>query len=77
MEKTTLLPGKPNVGNLFSFFAKKKAGLMGKFVPGWTDNKIDALLFTPKTADIKPVRLPRGIDQFVIKTRDGEIPLVP
>jgi pimeloyl-ACP methyl ester carboxylesterase len=73
MEKTTSLPARPNVGNLFSFFAKKKAGLMGKFVPGWTDNKIDAMLFTPKTTDIKPVRIPRGINQFVMKTRDGEV----
>jgi len=73
MEKATSLPGKPNVGNLFSFFAKKKAGLMGKFVPGWTNNKIDAMLFTPKATDIKPVRLPRGMNQFVIKTRDGDV----
>ena len=29
MEKASSLPGKPNIGNLFSFFAKHKAGLMG------------------------------------------------
>ena len=73
MEKATSLPGRPNAGNLFSFFARKKAGLMGKFVPGWTNNKIDAMLFTPKATDIKPVRLPRGMNQFVIKSRDGDI----
>jgi pimeloyl-ACP methyl ester carboxylesterase len=73
MEKATSLPGKPNVGSLVSFFAKKKAGLMGKFVPGWSDNKIDAMLFTPKATDIKPVRLPRDMNQFVIKTRDGDV----
>ena len=73
MEKATLLPGKPNVGNLISFFAKKKAGLMGKFVPGWSSTKIDTMLFTPRATDIKPTRLPRGFDQFVIKSRDGDI----
>jgi|GEM_PF-572437 len=73
MEKASSLPGKPNVGNLFSFFAKHKAGLMGRLVPGWTNDKIDAMLFTPKTTDIKPVRLPRGMNQFVIKTRDGDV----
>jgi pimeloyl-ACP methyl ester carboxylesterase len=46
---------------------------MGKFVPGWTDNKIGEMLFTPKATDIKSVRLPRGINQSVIKTRDGDI----
>ena len=73
MEKASSLPGSTNVGNLFSFFARQKAGLMGKFVPGWTNNKIDAMLFTPKASDIKPVRLPRGMNQFVIKTRDGDV----
>jgi esterase/lipase len=73
MEKASSLPCKPNIGNLFSFFAKHKAGLMGRLVPGWTNDKIDAMLFTPKATDIKPVRLPRGMNQFVIKTRDGDV----
>ena len=73
MEKVSSLPGKPNINNLFSFFAKHKAGLMGRLVPGWTNDKIDAMLFTPKATDIKPVRLPRGMNQFVIKTRDGDV----
>jgi pimeloyl-ACP methyl ester carboxylesterase len=73
MEKATSLPGSSNVGNLFSFFARQKAGLMGKLVPGWTNNKIDAMLFTPKATDIKPVRLPRGMKQIVMKSRDGDI----
>lgn len=71
MEKATSLPGNSNINSLFSFFAKKKAGLMGRFVPGWSNNKIDEMLFTPRAADIKAVRLPRGINQSVIKTRDG------
>jgi len=73
MEKTTSLPGRTNVGNLFSFITRQKSGLIGKFVPGWTNNKIDAMLFTPKLTDIKPVRLPRGMKQFVFKSRDGDI----
>jgi pimeloyl-ACP methyl ester carboxylesterase len=73
MEKVTSLPGNTSVSNLFTFFARKKAGLMGKFVPGWTSNKIDEMLFTPKASDIKSARLPRGINQSIIKTRDGDI----
>jgi len=73
MEKVTSLPGSSNVGNLFSFIARQKAGLMGKLVPGWNNNKIDALLFTPKATDIKPVRLPREMKQCVIKSQDGDI----
>jgi len=73
MEKATSLPGRTNVGNLFSFITRQKSGLIGKFVPGWTNNKIDAMLFTPKLTDIKPVRLPRGMKQFVFKSRDGDI----
>jgi esterase/lipase len=57
MEKASSLPGKPN----------------RRLVPGWTNDKIDAMLFTPKATDIKPVRLPRGMNQFVIKTRDGDV----
>ena len=73
MEKITSPPGSSSVGNLYSFFARKKADLIGMLVPGWMDNKIDSMLFTPKAADIKPVRLPRGIKQFVMKTPDGDI----
>ena len=73
MEKTSSLPGNTNVNNLFSFFAKKRSRLLGKFVPGWTNNKIDSMLFIPKTTDTKAVRLPRGFSQFVMKTRDGDV----
>jgi esterase/lipase len=73
MEKTSSLPGNTNASNLFSFFAKKKARLLGKFVPGWANNKIDSMLFIPATTDSKAVRLPRGFEQFVMKTADGNI----
>lgn len=73
MEKATSLPGSSNVSNLFSFFAKTKAGLMGRFVPGWSSNKIDEMLFTPRAADIKTAHLPRNINQSTVKTRDGDV----
>ena len=73
MEKITSLPVISRVGNLLSTFAKTKADLLDKFVPGWTNDKIDAMLFVPKTEEIKTVRLPRGFEQFVMKTRDGNI----
>ncbi len=73
MEKSSSLPGSANVGNMISFLARKKAGLLGRFVPGWTNSKIDSMLFIPKTIKTKVVRLPRGFKQFVMKTRDGEV----
>lgn len=73
MEKTSSLPANPNLGGLFGFFARKKAGMLGKLVPGWTNNKIDSMLFIPRASDIKTVRLPRGFNQFVMKTRDGNV----
>ncbi|MDH3859196.1 MAG: alpha/beta hydrolase, partial [Gammaproteobacteria bacterium] len=54
-------------------FAKKKAGVLGKYVPGWTNDKIDSMLFVPKATDTKAVRLPRGFEQIVMKTGDGNI----
>ncbi|MDH3858206.1 MAG: hypothetical protein OEV07_09445, partial [Gammaproteobacteria bacterium] len=65
MEKISSLPNISRVGNLFSSFAKKKAGVLGKYVPGWTNDKIDSMLFVPKATDTKAVRLPRGCEQIV------------
>ena len=73
MEKISSLPGISSVGNLFSAFAKTKASRLGKYVPGWANDKIDAMLFIPKAVDTKAVRLPRGFEQFVMKTNDGNI----
>jgi pimeloyl-ACP methyl ester carboxylesterase len=73
MEKISSLPSFSNVGNLFGRLAKTKASLLDKFVPGWTNDKIDAMLFVPKAEDNKTVRLPRGFEQFVMKTKDGNI----
>ena len=73
MERISSLSSISSVGNLFSSFAKKKASIMGRYVPGWTNDKIDSMLFIPKATDTKAVRLPRGFEQFVIKTGDGNI----
>ncbi|MCP4877702.1 MAG: alpha/beta hydrolase [Gammaproteobacteria bacterium] len=73
MEKTSSLQNNTNLGNLLSFFGKKKAHLLGKFVPGWMNNKIDSMLFVPKSTETKTARLPRGFNQFVMKTRDGDV----
>jgi pimeloyl-ACP methyl ester carboxylesterase len=73
MEKISSLPGISRVGHLFSAFAKTKSGLLDKLVPGWTNDKIDAMLFVPKMENSKTVRLPRGFEQFVMKTKDGNI----
>ncbi len=73
MEKTSSLPYSSNVSNIFGFFARKKADMLGRFVPGWANDKIDSMLFIPRATDTKAARLPRGLDQFVMKTRDGNI----
>lgn len=73
MEKISSLPNISSVGNLFSGLARKKASVLGKFIPGWTNEKIDSMLFIPKASDSKEVRLPRGFEQVVMKTGDGNI----
>ncbi len=71
MEKTSSLGEKPK--RLGSFLSRNKARLVGKLVPGLASSQIESMLFTPDTADSKAVRLPRGFQQFVIKTNDGKL----
>jgi len=71
MEKTSSLPVKPK--GLNSLLSKGKASLLGKLAPGWANSQIDSMLFIPRAADSKVVRLPRGIEQFIIKTNDGKL----
>jgi esterase/lipase len=71
MEKTSPLPGKSNT--LSSFFSRNKARLVSKLAPGLATSQIDSMLFIPKSAESKAVRLPRGFEQFVIKTNDGKL----
>ena len=71
MEKTSSLPGKPK--KLSSFLSRNKTRLLGKLLPGMAGGQIESMLFLPKSADTKPVRLPRGFEQFVIKTEDGKL----
>lgn len=73
MEKTSTLTSGINFNNLFPTFAKKKASLMTRLMPSWTNNKIDSMLFVPKARDNKPLRLPRGFTQTEIKTNDGQV----
>ena len=71
MEKTSPLPGKPK--SLSSFLSKSKARLVGKLAPSLARSQIETMLFTPQAANSKASRLPRGIDQFIIKTADGKL----
>ena len=71
MEKTSPLPAKPK--SLTSLLSNGKARLLGKLAPGLANSQIDSMLFLPKTADRKLTRLPRGIEQFIIKTNDGKL----
>ena len=71
MNKTSSLPGKPK--RLSSFIAGSKARLMGKLAPGWANSQIDSMLFVPQATDSKTVRLPRGIEQFIIRSNGGKL----
>ena len=71
MEKTSDLPGKSR--GIGSFLSRNKARLIGKLAPGMADSQIDSMLFIPKAADSKAARLPRGFEQFFIKTGDGKL----
>ncbi|MDJ0779374.1 MAG: alpha/beta hydrolase [Gammaproteobacteria bacterium] len=61
------------LGNLTSFFARKRGVLLNRVLPGWTNTKIDAQLFMPATRTSKTFRLPRGFDQSDLKTDDGTV----
>ena len=71
MEKTSSLPDKPKT--LSSFLSRSKTRLLGKLLPGMASSQIDSMLFLPPAADSKPVRLPRGFEQFVIRTEAGKL----
>jgi esterase/lipase len=73
MEKSTSLQGSSATGGLASFLSRNKTRLLSKIVPGWANNKIDSMMFVPKSTHRKPVRLPRGFEQFIVKTPDGNL----
>ena len=73
MEKASTIVSGINFNNLFPTFAKKKASLMTRLMPGWTNNKIDSMLFIPKTRETRPKTLPRGFTQTEVKTNDGMV----
>ena len=73
MDKTTAISDQPVSDGIASFFARTWTRLLSRLVPGWANNQIDAMLFVPKTIRNKPVRLPRGFEEFTIKTRDGSL----
>ena len=71
MEKTSDLTGKSQ--GLGSFLSRSKARLIGKLAPGMVNNQIDSMLFIPRKTESKAARLPRGFEQFFIKTNDGKV----
>ncbi len=73
MEKTTTLREGLGFSSIFATLKNKKALLLNKLLPGWTNNKIDSMLFVPKARDSKTFRLPRGFTEAEIKTNDGMV----
>jgi pimeloyl-ACP methyl ester carboxylesterase len=72
MEKASPTNVITNASGLFSRFSRKKDNLLDSFAPGWTDNKIERLLFVHGNKNSKS-REPKGIRQFEIKANDGKI----
>ncbi len=75
MEKTTSLAANLTPGNLFADFFKKRGTLLNKIVPGFTQNKIEAMLFKPSKRDARALRLPRGFTDSVLDSPDGKLHL--
>lgn len=73
MEKTTTLREGLGFGSVYSTLKNKKALLLNRLLPGWTNNKIDSMLFVPRPKDSKEFRLPRGFTEAEIKTSDGMV----
>ena len=71
MEKTSPLGNRS--GQLSTLLANGKARLLSRLAPGLSNQQIDSMLFSPDTVERKPIRLPRGFEQFVIKTGDGNL----
>ena len=71
MEKNTPFLGKPK--RLSSFLSRNKARLKGKPGADKVTSQVDSLLFMPQEVDEKAIRLPRGFEQFVLKTIDGKL----
>ncbi len=57
---------------MISFISNKISLLVNKFLPGWSNSKIDTLLLIPKSGG-RQVQVPRKIKQFDLKTKDGNI----
>ena len=73
MLKTTSLAGNLSIGNLITPLTKKRASFLDMLLPGWSNKKIEAKLFTPKARDARTFRLPRGFSDEVMDTPDGKI----
>jgi len=46
---------------------------VGKISPALARSQIETMLFTPQVTDSKALRLPRGIEQAIVKTDDGKL----
>ena len=61
------------VTNSILFLARKSSLALNKLMPGWTHNRIDNLLFIPKSTNKKLIKIPQEIDQFSLNTHDGKV----
>jgi len=73
MEKTPSLTADAGSPGLFSRLAGKKDRLLSSLVPGWTNSKIETLLFVQNDRQTRALRVPRGFRQFDIKTGQGNV----
>lgn len=59
--------------NLISKFASKTSFVQNKLVPGWSDSRIDNLLFAPKNKNKVSSRVPKGFSEETIDTKSGAV----
>ena len=54
MIRTMTTAENTGIGNLTTFFARKRGVLLNRILPGWTNNNIDAQLFMPGPGETRP-----------------------
>ena len=60
-------------GGISALLAQGKTRLLGKIAPGWVNSQIDLNLFVPPKTDTREIRLPRGFEEPLLRTKDGNV----
>lgn len=64
---------KFKIDDLISKFASKMSFVQNKLVPGWSDSRVDNLLFAPKNKNKVTGRVPKDFAEETIDTKSGAV----